>query len=42
VNSDTSGNIDARIVEVRVRLDPTSAQNVIGLTNLQVTGEIQQ
>jgi HlyD family secretion protein len=42
VNSDTSGNIDARIVEVRVQLDATSAQEVAGLTNLQVTGEIQQ
>jgi len=42
VNSDTSGNIDARIVEVRVQLDAASAQQVIGLTNLQVTGEIQQ
>ncbi len=41
VNSDTSGNIDARIVEVRVQLDPASIQKVAGLTNLQVTGEIQ-
>jgi len=41
VNSDTSGNIDARVVEVRVQLDPDSAQKVVGLTNLQVTGEIQ-
>jgi HlyD family secretion protein len=42
VNSDTSGNIDARIVEVRVQLDAASAQQVVGLTNLQVTGEIQR
>jgi HlyD family secretion protein len=42
INSDTSGNIDARVVEVRVQLDPASAQKVTGLTNLQVTGEIQQ
>ena len=42
VNSDTSGNIDARVVEVRVQLDRASAQKVAGLTNLQVTGEIQQ
>jgi len=42
VNSDTSGNIDARIVEVRVQLDAAFAQQVVGLTNLQVTGEIQQ
>ena len=42
VNSDTSGNIDARIVEVRVQLDAAFAQQVVGLTNLQVTGEIQR
>lgn len=42
INSDTSGNIDARVVEVRVQLDPTSARQVAGLTNLQVTGEIQR
>ena len=42
VNSDTSSNIDARIVEVRVQLDPASIQQVAGLTNLQVTGEIQR
>ena len=41
VNSDTSSNIDARIVEVRVQLDAASIQKVAGLTNLQVTGEIQ-
>lgn len=42
VNSDTSGNIDARIIEVRVQLDAASVQQVAGLTNLQVTGEIQR
>ena len=42
VNSDTSGNIDARVVEVRVQLDGDAMQPVTGLTNLQVTGEIQQ
>ena len=42
VNSDTSSNIDARIIEVRVQLDAASIKNVAGLTNLQVTGEIQQ
>lgn len=42
INSDTSANIDARVVEVRVQLDPASAQKVAGLTNLQVTGEIQR
>jgi len=42
VNSDTSQNIDARIVEVRVQLDTASIQKMAGLTNLQVTGEIKQ
>jgi HlyD family secretion protein len=42
VNSDPSANIDARVVEVRVQLDEASVQKVTGLTNLQVTGEIQQ
>jgi HlyD family secretion protein len=41
VNSDTSANIDARVVEVRVQLDAASEAKVAGLTNLQVTGEIQ-
>ncbi len=41
VNSDTSANIDARIVQVRVRLDADSTPKVAALTNLQVTGEIQ-
>ncbi|MDX1978470.1 MAG: efflux RND transporter periplasmic adaptor subunit [Pseudanabaenaceae cyanobacterium bins.68] len=41
VNSDTSGNIDARVIEVRIELDPESIAKVKGLTNLQVTGEIQ-
>lgn len=40
INSDTSANIDARVVEVRVKLDQASIQKVVGLTNLQVTGEI--
>ncbi|GAQ00011.1 heterocyst specific ABC-transporter, membrane fusion protein DevB homolog [Leptolyngbya sp. NIES-2104] len=42
INSDTSANIDARVVEVRVQLNSDSMQKVAGLTNLQVTGEIQQ
>ncbi|PZU95798.1 MAG: HlyD family secretion protein [Pseudanabaena sp.] len=41
VNSDTTANIDARVVEVRVKLDPDSTSQVRSLTNLQVTGEIQ-
>ena len=36
VNTDPSANIDARIVEVKVRLDAVSSQKVAGLTNLQV------
>ncbi|MGG6285397.1 ABC exporter membrane fusion protein [Leptolyngbya sp. AN03gr2] len=42
INSDTSANIDARVVEVRVKLDADSARKVAGLTNLQVTGEIER
>lgn len=41
INSDTSANIDARVVEVRVKLDAVSVAKVAGLTNLQVTGEIE-
>ena len=36
VNADPSANIDARIVEVRVRLDQASSQKVAAFTNLQV------
>jgi HlyD family secretion protein len=36
INTDPSANIDNRVVEVRIRLDPTSSQKVTGLTNLQV------
>jgi HlyD family secretion protein len=36
VNTDPSANIDARIVEVKVRLDAASSLKVAGLTNLQV------
>ncbi|WP_293360253.1 MULTISPECIES: HlyD family efflux transporter periplasmic adaptor subunit [unclassified Microcoleus] len=36
VNTEPSANIDARIVEVKVRLDAASSQKVAGLTNLQV------
>ncbi len=42
VNSDPSDNIDSRVVEVRVELEPQSSQRVTGQTNLQVTGEIQR
>jgi len=36
INADPSANIDARVVEVRVRLDEASSEKVSGLTNLQV------
>jgi HlyD family secretion protein len=42
INSDTSANIDARVVEVRVQLDGKDTQKLAGLTNLQVTGEIER
>lgn len=37
INADPAANIDARVVEVRVKLDETSSEKVLGLTNLQVT-----
>ncbi|MDJ0590206.1 MAG: ABC exporter membrane fusion protein [Pleurocapsa sp. MO_226.B13] len=36
INTDPAANIDARVVEVRVRLDRESSQKVEGLTNLLV------
>lgn len=36
INADPSENIDARVVEVRVRLDEESSQKAAKLTNLQV------
>ena len=36
VNEDPTTNIDAKIVEVKVKLDQTSSEQVTGLTNLQV------
>ncbi len=41
VNSDTANNIDARVVEVRVELDPAAVESFRKRTNLLVTGEIQ-
>ena len=41
INTDPTANIDARIVEVRVQLDPESSQKVMNLTNLQVDVSIQ-
>jgi HlyD family secretion protein len=36
VNTDPTANIDAKVVEVKVRLDPKSSKKVAGLTNLLV------
>ena len=41
VNADPSVNVDARVVQVWIPLDPESSQRVTGLTNLQVTAQIQ-
>ena len=41
VNTDPTANIDARVVEVKVKLDQASSQKVMGLTNLQVNARIQ-
>lgn len=41
VNTDPSVNTDARVIEVRVKLDPESSTQVAGLTNLQVDVAIQ-
>ena len=40
VNTDPTSNIDARVVEVEIRLNETSSQRVSGLTNLQVNARI--
>ncbi|NER50258.1 MAG: ABC exporter membrane fusion protein [Symploca sp. SIO1A3] len=41
INTDPSENIDAKIVEVRVQLDPESSQAAAKFTNLQVEVEIE-
>ena len=41
VNTDPTSNIDARVVEVKVKLDQASSQKVAGLTNLQVKARIE-
>lgn len=41
VNTDPTANIDAKVVEVKVKLDKESSQKVAGLTNLLVTVKIQ-
>ncbi|MDJ0534529.1 MAG: ABC exporter membrane fusion protein [Xenococcaceae cyanobacterium MO_207.B15] len=40
INTDPTANIDAKVVEVRVRLDEESSQKVAGLTNLLVNVKI--
>lgn len=42
VNTDPSANIDARVVEVHVNLDPASSQKAAKFTNLQVQVVIEQ
>ena len=41
VNTDPTANIDAKVVEVKVKLDKASSQKVTGLTNLLVNVQIQ-
>jgi HlyD family secretion protein len=41
INSDPTSNIDERVMEVRIRLDRSSSQQVQNLTNLQVKVELQ-
>ncbi|MBE9029853.1 HlyD family efflux transporter periplasmic adaptor subunit [filamentous cyanobacterium LEGE 11480] len=41
VNEDPAVNIDAKVIEVHIRLNPESSQKVAGLTNLQVTAKMQ-
>lgn len=41
VNTDPSTNIDSRVVEVHIALDPVSSQKAAKFTNLQVTAVIQ-
>ncbi len=41
VNTDPTSNIDARVVEVKVKLDKPSSQKVARLTNLQVNVRIE-
>ena len=36
LGTDPAADVDSRVVEVKIRLDPASSQQVAGLTNLQV------
>ena len=42
INADPSSNIDARVVEVHVKLDPASSAKAAQFTNLQVKAVIEQ
>jgi HlyD family secretion protein len=42
VNTDPTANIDAKVVEVKVKLDEASSQKVAGLTNLLVNVRIER
>ncbi len=39
-NTDATTNTDARVIEIRVALDPTSSQKVAQFTNAQITAKI--
>ena len=41
VNEDPAANIDAKVVEVHLRLDPASSEKVAGFSDLQVTVKVQ-
>ena len=41
VNEDPTMNIDARVIEVHIRLNEASSAAVAGFTNLQVTATIE-
>ncbi|BAC89369.1 ABC exporter membrane fusion protein [Gloeobacter violaceus] len=41
LNTDPAADIDARVVEVKIRLDPADGRRVSGLTNLQVDVAIE-
>lgn len=42
LDTDPAADVDSRIVEVRIRLEPTDSQKVAGLTNLQVDVKITE
>ncbi|MEL6777915.1 MAG: efflux RND transporter periplasmic adaptor subunit [Cyanobacteria bacterium J06597_16] len=41
VNEDPTANIDAKVVEVKIKLDEASSKRVRGLTNLQIMATIE-